>query len=119
MGQVYTNDKNFTKFIPMKKKSDVSQTLVQFMQATGIPSHLHTVDAKEITQGKWESLQESVGLRCHRESHTHLGKCVQNFVTENSRKLCIMPWIGQKHLIDFWITVPYTMQRYRILQHIH
>ncbi len=35
----------------MKKKSDAPDSLVQFMQDIGIPSHLHSDDAKELTQG--------------------------------------------------------------------
>jgi hypothetical protein len=52
MAQVYTNDINFTKVIPLKKKSKAPDSLVQFMQDIGIPSHLHSDDAKELTQGR-------------------------------------------------------------------
>jgi hypothetical protein len=52
MAQVYTNDVNFTKIVPMKAKSEAPDTLVQFMQDIGIPSHLHSDDAKELSQGR-------------------------------------------------------------------
>jgi hypothetical protein len=52
MGQMYTNDVNFTKFYPMKKKSEAPDSLILFMQDIGIPSELHSDDAKELTQGK-------------------------------------------------------------------
>ena len=52
MAQVYTNDIHFTKIIPMKKKSEAPDSLIHFMQDVGIPSHLHSDDAKELTQGR-------------------------------------------------------------------
>jgi hypothetical protein len=52
MGQVYTNDINFTKFIPMKRKGKAPDSLIQFMQDIGIPSYLHSDNAKELTQGR-------------------------------------------------------------------
>ncbi len=52
MAQVYMNDVNFTKIVPMKTKAEAPDTLVQFMQDIGIPSHLHSDDAKELTQGR-------------------------------------------------------------------
>jgi hypothetical protein len=52
MAQVYTNDVHFTKVFPFKKKSDAPDSLIQFMQDVGIPSHLHSNDAKELTQGR-------------------------------------------------------------------
>jgi hypothetical protein len=52
MAQVYTNDVHFTKVFPLKRKADAPDSLVQFMQDVGIPSHLHSDDAKELTQGR-------------------------------------------------------------------
>jgi hypothetical protein len=52
MAQLYTNDVHFTKVFPMKHKSEAHHTLVQLMQEVGIPSALHSDDAKELTQGK-------------------------------------------------------------------
>jgi len=46
MGQMYTNNVHFTKFYPMHRKSDAPDTLLQFMQDIGIPSELHSDDAK-------------------------------------------------------------------------
>jgi hypothetical protein len=48
MGQMYTNNVDFTKFYPMKLKSEALYTLISFMQDIGIPSDLHSDDAKEL-----------------------------------------------------------------------
>jgi hypothetical protein len=63
MGQMYTNDVNFTKFYPMKKKSDAPDTLISFMQDIGIPSELHSDDAKELTLGKMGDLARQFWIR--------------------------------------------------------
>ncbi len=51
MGQVYTNEIGFIKFIPMQHKSDASDTLIEFMQDVGIPTELHSDNAKVLIQG--------------------------------------------------------------------
>lgn len=52
MGQMYTNNVHFTKFYPMRLKSDTPDTLIQLMQDIGFPSDLHSDDAKELTSGR-------------------------------------------------------------------
>jgi hypothetical protein len=83
MAQVYTNDINFTKLLPMKKKSEAPDTLVQFMQDIGIPSHLHSDDAKELTQGRMGDLVRKCWIKQHRVNLIHPGKSVQSYVIEN------------------------------------
>jgi hypothetical protein len=56
MGQMYTNDVDFTKFYPMKLKSEAPDTLISFMQDIGIPSDLHSDDTKELTEGRMGEL---------------------------------------------------------------
>jgi hypothetical protein len=63
MGQMYTNDVNFTKFYPMKKKSEAPDSLILFMQDIGIPSELHSDDAKELTQGKMGDLARQFWIK--------------------------------------------------------
>jgi hypothetical protein len=63
MAQIYTNDINFTKVFPIKHKSEAHHTLVQFMQDVGIPSVLHTDDAKELTQGKMAEIVKKAWIR--------------------------------------------------------
>jgi len=52
MGQLYVNDADFTKFYPMRRKGEASDTLISFMQDIGIPLGLHSDNAKELTEGK-------------------------------------------------------------------
>jgi len=52
IGQMYTNDVDFSKFYPMRRKGDVADTMIAFMQDIGIPSGLHSDNAKELTQGR-------------------------------------------------------------------
>jgi hypothetical protein len=63
MGQLYTNDLDFTKFYPMKRKSEAPDTLVSFMQDIGIPTELHSDDAKELTQGKMADIARQFWIR--------------------------------------------------------
>jgi hypothetical protein len=49
MGQMYTNDIGFVKFIPMQHISDAPNTLVKFMQDVGISAEFHSYDSKELT----------------------------------------------------------------------
>jgi hypothetical protein len=63
MGQMYTNDVDFTKFYPMKKKSDASDTVIMFMQDIGIPSELHSDDAKELTLSKMGDLTRQFWIK--------------------------------------------------------
>jgi hypothetical protein len=56
MAQIYTNDISFTKIYPMSSKSDTADTLLSLIHHVGIPSAIHSDDAKEITQGKFRKL---------------------------------------------------------------
>jgi hypothetical protein len=63
MGQMFTNDVHFSKFYPMRTKSEAPNTLVSFMQDIGIPSDLHSDDAKELTQGRMGELLRKFWIR--------------------------------------------------------
>jgi hypothetical protein len=63
MGQMYTNDAHFTKFYPMKTKSEAPNTLISFMQDIGIPSDLHSSNASELTQGKMKELLKEFWIK--------------------------------------------------------
>ncbi len=52
MGQLYTNDIDFTRFIPMMHKNEAADTLLELCQDIGIPAELHSDDAKELTSGE-------------------------------------------------------------------
>ena len=52
MGQMFTNDVDFSKFYPMRRKGEAADTLIAFMQDIGIPAGLHSDNAKELTKGR-------------------------------------------------------------------
>ncbi len=56
MAQLYINDIGYTKIYPMKLKSDASDSLLAFIHEVGIPSGVHSYDAKELTQGRFKTL---------------------------------------------------------------
>jgi hypothetical protein len=63
MGQIFTNDVNFSMFYPMKRKSEAPDALVNFMQDIGIPCELHSDDAKELTEGKMGGLLQKFWIK--------------------------------------------------------
>jgi hypothetical protein len=56
IAQIFTNDIHFTKVYPMASKGDTSDALLSFIHHVGIPSSIHSDDAKEITKGKFKKL---------------------------------------------------------------
>jgi len=63
MGQLFINDIGFYHFIPMKRQSEAGDTLLEFIQEIGVPSSLHTNDAKELTSGKGEQVRRDHGIK--------------------------------------------------------
>ncbi len=63
MGKLFVNDIGFYHFVPMKSKSEAGNALLEFIQDIGIPSALHTDDAKELTSGKWEQVRKDHGIK--------------------------------------------------------
>lgn len=75
IGQMYTNNIHFTKYYPMRLKSDAPDTLIPFMQDIGILSDLHSDDAKELTQGRIQELMKKFWIKgSQSEPLFHLGK---------------------------------------------
>jgi hypothetical protein len=60
---MYTNDVDFSKFYPMRRKGEVGDTLIAFMQDIGIPSGLHCDNAKEVTQGRVAEIAKEFWLK--------------------------------------------------------
>lgn len=52
MGQMYTNDVDFSKFYPMHRKGEAADTLITYMQDIGIPAGLHSDNARELNKGR-------------------------------------------------------------------
>jgi hypothetical protein len=55
MAQIFSNDIDFTKLIPMERKGE-GDSLMEFIHDTGIPSEIHTDGSKEQTLGKWKEI---------------------------------------------------------------
>jgi hypothetical protein len=51
MGQIFVNDIGYTFFTPLKLKSEAANALLELIQNVGIPSSIHTDEAKELTEG--------------------------------------------------------------------
>ncbi len=47
----------------MKRKGDAPDTLISFMQDIGLPSELHSDDAKELTQGRMAALEREFWIK--------------------------------------------------------
>ncbi len=60
MGHLYTNDVKCMRFFPIQAKSQVGDTLLEFVQEIGVPCTLHTDDAKEANLGKWGKLRSDL-----------------------------------------------------------
>ena len=55
-GQIYCNNFNYQKFYPMTSKSQAVDTLNLFIDQVGVPSSLHSDDAKELMFGKFNKV---------------------------------------------------------------
>lgn len=63
MGQIFVNDVGYTHLVPMKLKSEAGHALLEFIQDVGIPSAIHTDDAKEQRTGKWHEVCTTHGIK--------------------------------------------------------
>jgi len=63
VAQIFVNDLGFTRLTPMKSKADAGHSLLEFIQDIGIPSALHTDNAKELTSGIWETVRKEHQIR--------------------------------------------------------
>jgi hypothetical protein len=53
----------YGKFFPMKLKSEVGHALQELIHDVGIPYHIHTDGAKELTMGNWKQLCQEAGIK--------------------------------------------------------
>jgi hypothetical protein len=61
MCQIFVNDIDFVKCIPMGLKSQAGDALEEFLQDVGIPASMH-VDAKEQSLAKWGTTVKKFGI---------------------------------------------------------
>jgi hypothetical protein len=62
-GQLFISDFGFGKFCPQRLKSEAGYSLQEFLQDVGIPRHLHTDAAKEMTLGTWSKVCKEAGIK--------------------------------------------------------
>ena len=53
MSQVFATDTDFARVVHMSAKSDAGNALTDVFQTVGVPRHMVTDGAKELTQGTW------------------------------------------------------------------
>ena len=85
-GQIFVNDHEFTRFIPMKSKALAGDALLEFIQDVGIPSQIHTDGAPELTEGRWREVVQRHHIR-QTVSHIAPGSIVLRDACERSRRL--------------------------------
>ena len=63
MAQIFVNNVDFVKLIPMRRKAEAGDSLVEFIQDVGIPSEMHTDMSKEQTLGKWGQTMKKFDIK--------------------------------------------------------
>jgi hypothetical protein len=63
MAQLFVNDIKFMRIIPMKRKSEAANALIELIQDIGIPASLHCDGAMELQYGKWKEICQEYGIR--------------------------------------------------------
>jgi hypothetical protein len=63
VAQIFANDIGYMYLTPMKSKSEAPYALNEFIQDIGIPSQLHTDEAKELTIGRWKEICQTHGIK--------------------------------------------------------
>ncbi|MGH7954978.1 MAG: hypothetical protein ACREOZ_03370, partial [Gloeomargaritales cyanobacterium] len=86
-GQIYVNDLEFVRFIPMRSKSEAGDSLAEFIQDIGIPLELHTDNAKEETLGRWKNVRLDNQIKQTETEPYLLGKIEQNVLLKKRKSL--------------------------------
>jgi hypothetical protein len=63
VAQIFTNDIGYMYLMPMKSKSEAPYALKEFIQDIGVPSQLHTDEAKELMIGRWKEICQMHGIK--------------------------------------------------------
>jgi len=84
MGQIFVNDIGYTHFVPIKAKAEAPYALQEFIQDVGIPSSIHTDEAKELTIGIWREICRSHSIK---QTLTEPHSPFQNRAEVNIREL--------------------------------
>jgi len=61
--QIFVNNIDFYRIIPMRRKAEAGEALVEFIQDIGIPSEMHNDDAKEQSLGNWKEMIQKYQIK--------------------------------------------------------
>jgi hypothetical protein len=61
--QIFVNNIDFVRLVPMRRKAEAADALLEFIQDIGIPSEMHNDDAKELTLGKWKQVMQKYHIK--------------------------------------------------------
>jgi hypothetical protein len=82
--QLFVTDFGYCKFTPMKNKADANLALQELIRDVGIPEHVHTDGAKEMTEGAWKRIYGEAGIKM---SQTEKGLPWQNRKEDEIREI--------------------------------
>jgi hypothetical protein len=86
MAQGFCTDFGFARFIPMVRKSEAGYALQELIHDIGIPKHIHTDDAKELTLGTWKKVCQEHGIAMsNTEPHTPQQNRTEGVIKEVKR----------------------------------
>lgn len=71
VAQIFVNNAKWNKVVPIPTKAHASTALKITVQDIGIPSHIHTDGAREMTRGEWKEYCDLLGIKMtHVEAHS-------------------------------------------------
>jgi len=82
--QLFVSEFGYLKFCPQKRKSEAPYSLQELIRDVGIPSHMHTDGAKEMTMGDWKRTCQEAGIKM---THTENRSPWQNRTEVEIREL--------------------------------
>jgi hypothetical protein len=82
--QLFVSKFGFAKFTPMKLKSEAGYALQDFIREVGIPTQIHTDNAKELTLGVWKQTCRDANILM---TQTEKGSPWQNWTEVEIREI--------------------------------
>jgi hypothetical protein len=105
--QLFMTDFGYGKVVPMRAKSEAGHALKELIQDVGIPKHLHTDGAKELTMGLWNQVCKEAGIKTtNTEKNSpwqnrteveirELKKHIRRFMHRTNSPLCLWDFCAQ------------------------
>jgi hypothetical protein len=63
MAPLFVNDIKFMRIVPMKRKSEAANVLIELIQDIGIPASFHCDGAMELQYDKWKDIGQDYGIQ--------------------------------------------------------